>query len=596
MFRFQDPIYLWVLLIIPVLMLIRFISGRQRRRKIRRFGDPDLVKALMPDVSRRRPWVKFALLLMVLALLILMLARPQMGAGVSTDKRAGIETIICMDVSNSMLCQDVEPSRLDKSKMLVENMVDRFNNDKIGLIVFAGEAYVQLPITADYVSAKMFLSEIEPGMIQTQGTDIGRAIDLATHSFSQDDNVGRAIIVITDAEDHEGGAEEAAKAARKQGINVFILGVGSTKGAPIPMGDGSYLKDRNGNTVMTALNEGEAQKIAAAGSGTYIHVDNTSDAEEKLNHELTKLQRGETSSTVYSAYDEQFQALGIIAVVLLVIETLISEAKNSRLSGLQLFRGFRGIHAPRRGPRQGRKHSGGKGAAILLLLLLLPFALSASAQQDRENIRVGNRAYRSQKWAEAETAYRKALAANGQNPQALYNLGCALMQQGKMKQALNFYKRAAQAEPNKIRRARSYHNMGCMYQAKQDYGHALEMYKQALLCNPHDNETRYNYVLCKRLMKNSPQNQNHKNNKNNKNNKNKNNQNKNNQNKNQNKNNQNKQNKNDQDKQNQRHQPQMSKQNAEQLLNAAIQQEQATKQKLQQRMTQPKRRTLQDNW
>ena len=165
-----------------------------------------------------------------------------------------------------------------------------------------------------------------------------------------------------------------------------------------------------------------------------------------------------------------------------------------------------------------------------------------------------------------------------------------------MKQALNFYKRAAQAEPNKIRRARSYHNMGCMYQAKQDYGHALEMYKQALLCNPHDNETRYNYVLCKRLMKNSPQNQNHKNNKNNKNNKNKNNQNKNNQNKNQNKNNQNKQNKNDQDKQNQRHQPQMSKQNAEQLLNAAIQQEQATKQKLQQRMTQPKRRTLQDNW
>lgn len=595
MFRFEDPIYLWALLIIPVLMLIRFISGRKRRAKIRKFGDPDLVKALMPDVSKRRPWVKFALLLTVLALLILMLARPQMGTGVATDKRAGIETIICLDVSNSMLCQDVEPSRLDKSKMLVENMVDRFNNDKIGLIVFAGEAYVQLPITADYVSAKMFLSEIEPGMIQTQGTDIGRAIDLATHSFSQDDNVGRAIIVITDAEDHEGGAEEAAKAARKQGINVFILGVGSTKGAPIPMGNGSFLKDRNGNTVMTALNEGEAQKIAAAGSGTYIHVDNTSDAEEKLNHELTKLQRGETTSTVYSAYDEQFQALGIIAVVLLIIETLISEARNSRLNGLQLFRGFRGIHAPHRPQRRHR----GPGAAMLLLpLLLMAVSLPAAAQQDRHDIREGNRAYRSQKWTQAETAYRKALAANSQNPQALYNLGCALMQQGKMKQALDFYKRAAQAEPNKIRRARSYHNMGCMYQAKRDYGHALEMYKQALLCNPHDNETRYNYVLCKRLMKNSPQNQNNKSNKNNKNNKNKNNQNKNNKNNQSNKNNQNKQNqdKNNQNRQNQNHQPKMSKENAEQLLNAAIQQEQATKQKLQQRMTQPKRRTLEDNW
>ena len=338
MFRFENPLYLWLLLVVPLLALIRFWGWRQRRRKLRKFGDPALLKELMPDVSKYRPTVKFWLLQAALALLIVMLARPQMGTKISREKRNGIETIICLDISNSMLAQDVVPSRLQKSKMLVENLVDHFTNDKIGLIVFAGDAFVQLPITSDYVSAKMFLQSIEPSLIDMQGTDIARALSMASNSFTQQEQIGRAIIVITDGEDHEGGALEAAQAAKKKGMNVFILGVGDTKGSPIPDGQGGYMRDASGNIVMTALNEDMCQQIAQAGSGKYIHVDNTSDAQEALNDELIHLQKGETDSVVYSEYDEQFQAFGILVLLLLIIETIILESKNPLTQKWSLFK------------------------------------------------------------------------------------------------------------------------------------------------------------------------------------------------------------------------------------------------------------------
>nr|WP_315346584.1 VWA domain-containing protein [Hoylesella enoeca] len=338
MFRFEDPSYLWLLLIVPLLTVIRLAIWRQRRSKLRLFGDPLLLKEMMTGVSAYRPTVKFWLLQAALALLVLMLARPQMGSKISHEKRNGIETIIALDISNSMLCQDVAPTRLDKSKLLVENLVDKFTNDKIGLIVFAGDAFVQLPITSDYVSAKMFLQNIDPSLIATQGTDIAHAINLSINSFTQQENVGKAIIIITDGEDHEGGAVEAAKAAKKKGINVFILGVGTTAGAPIPDGNGGYMKDVSGQTVMTALNEQMCREIAQAGSGTYIHVDNTNDAQEKLNNELTKLQKGETESVIYSEYDEQFQAFGILVMLLLIAEVCLLERKNPLFKNVKLFK------------------------------------------------------------------------------------------------------------------------------------------------------------------------------------------------------------------------------------------------------------------
>ena len=338
MLRFEDPAFLWLLWVIPALVLVRLIGWRRRRAKLRKLGDPELLKQLMPHISKYRPTVKFVLMLAALALLIVMVARPQMGSKISNEKRNGIETMICLDISNSMLDEDVAPSRLDKSKMLIENLVDNFTNDKIGLIVFAGDAFVQLPITSDYVSAKMFLQNISPGLIQTQGTNIGQAISLATKSFTQQDNVGRAIIVITDGENHEEGAQEAAQMANKKGINVFILGIGNAKGAPIPMGDGSYLKDNVGNTVMTALNEQMCRQLAQAGKGQYIHVDNTSDAEKALNNELTKLQKGEMTSVIYSAYDEQFQAVGILVILFLIIEVCMMEVRNPLLRNVKFFK------------------------------------------------------------------------------------------------------------------------------------------------------------------------------------------------------------------------------------------------------------------
>ena len=241
MFKFEDHSYLWLLCLVPCLVVLRYYGLWRRHRKLRKIGDKELLKSLMPDASSARLACKFWILMAVVALIIVVLARPQMGAKVADDKRQGIETIIAIDISNSMLAQDVVPSRLDKSKMLVENLVDHFTDDKIGIVVFAGDAFVQLPITNDYVSAKMFLQNLDPSLIATQGTDIARAINLSASSFTQQQKVGRAIILITDGEDHEGGAEEAAKAAAKKGINVFILGVGDPKGAPIPVGGGEYL-------------------------------------------------------------------------------------------------------------------------------------------------------------------------------------------------------------------------------------------------------------------------------------------------------------------------------------------------------------------
>ena len=338
MLRFEDPIYLWMLLIIPILVLVRFIVWQKRKHNLRKFGDPSLLKEMMPDVSKYRPTIKFCLLLSAITILIFMIARPQVGSKISHEKREGIEVLIALDISNSMLAQDVIPSRLEKSKLLIEDLVDHFTNDKVGLVVFAGDAFVQLPITNDYVSAKMFLQNINPSLITTQGTDLARAISLSQSCFTQREHIGRAIIVITDGEDHEGGALEAAREAYKKGINVFILGVGTSKGAPIPDGNGGYLKDNSGQTILSALNEQMCKQVAKAGNGVYIHVDNTSDAQEKLNKELSKLQSGISDTVVYSEYNEQFQFFGIILLLLLIVETILLESRNPLFKQINLFR------------------------------------------------------------------------------------------------------------------------------------------------------------------------------------------------------------------------------------------------------------------
>ncbi len=579
MFRFEDPIYLYLLALIPLLALIRFFMVHQQKKRLRKFGDPELVRQLMPNVSRFRPMVKFYLLLGALALLIVVLARPQLGTKISHEKRTGIETIICMDISNSMLAEDVTPSRLDRAKMMVENLVDHFTNDKIGLVVFAGEAFVQLPITSDYVSAKMFLSSINPSMLSAQGTDIAAAITMASHSFTQEENIGKAIIVITDGEDHEGGALEAAKEAKERGMNTYVLGVGSPNGAPIPTGTGDYMKDNSGQTVMSALNEDMCRQLADAGSGAYIHVENNSNAQEQLDNELDKLAKKETSSTIYSDYDEQFQAVAIIVLLLLILEVCILEIKNPMLKNVSLFKRSKRLEV--RGERIVSSR------LILLLFISLTSYLSpltTNAQSDRKMIRQGNKLYRKGNVAEAEVSYRKAVERNERNAQANYNLGNALMGQRKDSLAITQLEKAAKLETNPLRRAQAYHNMGVICQQHRMFGEAIEAYKEALRNNPTDNETRYNLALCKRQQQDQQQDQNQQN-KDNKDNKDKQDQQK-----------QEQQQKQDEQKQEQQQKQQMSKENAEQLLNAAMQEEKQTQERMKKAQQQPQKRRLEKNW
>ena len=325
MFRFADPNFLYLLILLPFLVALYLYSNYHRRQNIRKYGDPALLKGLMPTISKYRPDIKFWLTFAALTLVILMLARPQFGSKMETVKRSGVEAVIALDISNSMLAEDVTPSRLDKSKKL---------------IVFAGDAFTQLPITSDYVSAKMFLETINPSLITTQGTDIGAAIRLAMKSFTPQEGVGRAIIVITDGENHEGGAVEAAQEAAEKGMQVFVLGVGSPDGSPIPAEDGSnnFRRDKDGNVIVTRLNEQMCQEIAKAGNGMYIRVDNTNSAEKVLNNEIAKLSKADVESQVYTEFDEQFQALAWLVLILLVVEMLILERKNPLFKNVRLFK------------------------------------------------------------------------------------------------------------------------------------------------------------------------------------------------------------------------------------------------------------------
>ena len=340
MFRFANPDFLYLFFLLPVLVGVYLYYNHRRRQNIRKYGDPALLKELMPTISKYRPDVKFWLTFSALALSIFMLARPQFGSKMETVKRSGVEAVIALDISNSMLAEDVTPSRLEKSKKLISRLVDTFNNDKVGMIVFAGEAFTQLPITSDYVSAKMFLESINPNLISTQGTDIGAAIRLAMKSFTPNEGVGRAIVVITDGENHEGGALEAAKEAAEKNMQVFILGIGSPDGSPIPVerGRNDFRKDKDGNVIVTRLNEQMCQEIAKAGNGMYIRVDNSNSAEKILNEEIGKMAKKDVESQVFTDFDEQFQVLAWLVLILLVVEMLILERKNPLFKNIRLFK------------------------------------------------------------------------------------------------------------------------------------------------------------------------------------------------------------------------------------------------------------------
>ena len=340
MFRFGNIGYLWGMLIIPLLTLFFIWSRIARKRALRRFGNDEILKFLMPFASKYRPLFKFSILLLALAFIIAGIAQPQYGSKLKKVKREGIELIIALDVSNSMLAEDIQPNRLDRSKLAISRLVDKLKDDKIGLIVFAGDAYTQLPITSDYNSAKLFLNSVNTQIVPKQGTAIGAAIGLATRSFSPGSKANKAIIVITDGENHEDDAVSAAKGAVENGIVVHTIGMGLPQGSPIPVlrnGQKEYLKDNSGNVVITKLDETMLEQIAVAGNGVYVRANNAQVGLNTLFDEINKLEKTEMESLVYSDYDDQFQYFFAIGLFLIILEFVILERRNKFLKNIKLF-------------------------------------------------------------------------------------------------------------------------------------------------------------------------------------------------------------------------------------------------------------------
>ena len=278
---------------------------------------------------------------MVFSSALIMLARPQFGAKMEEVKKQGVEVIIALDVSNSMLAEDIQPNRLTRAKQAISRLVDNLDNDKIGLIVFAGDAYTQIPITTDYISAKMFLSTISPDIVPKQGTAIGAAIDLGRKSFSPGEGKSKTMIIITDGENHEDDPVTSAEQASKEGIVINTIGIGSTEGVPIPLMTGNrrdYLKDRDGNTVVTKLDEDILKKIAAATGGIYVRASNSNIGLEQIFSNIRKMKKDELESKVFTEYNDKFQIFAGICLIFLIAEFLLMDRKNRKLANIRLFK------------------------------------------------------------------------------------------------------------------------------------------------------------------------------------------------------------------------------------------------------------------
>ena len=329
MLYFANPQYFWLLLLVPLVPVLYGILRALRLKRIRAFGDESLVRSLMPSWSGAKGWVRVILWSLAFMCFVLGLARPQMGAKLKEHEAKGAEIMICLDVSNSMLARDYSPSRLDRAKLAISRVVDRLQGDRIGLIIFAGSSFVQLPITTDYVSAKMFLGNIDTGSVPVQGTAIGDAILTAAKSFSAQSEKSRAIIIITDGENHEDDAVEAARQAASLGIKVYTIGVGSMRGEPIPM-NGELLKDSQGNIVVTRLDENTLRQIASEGGGAYVHAGNEEFGLTPIIEDIKKMEEEKYNSIIFEDFDEQFMYFFAAALALLVIEMLIGQRRHKR--------------------------------------------------------------------------------------------------------------------------------------------------------------------------------------------------------------------------------------------------------------------------
>ena len=339
MFRFANPQYLWLLTLIPLFVVLFAGVAAQRHRRLARFGNPDTLAELMPEVSNGRVVLKFILFCCAVALVVLAAARPQFGSKLREEKARGVEMMLVVDVSNSMLAEDFEPNRLERTKYAINRLFDGLKQDRVGLIVFAGEPRVQLPITSDYRMAKAFARRIDPSQVSVQGTAIGKALEQALLSFSgeTDEKRSRAIILITDGENHDDDAVAVAKRAAEQGIRIYTIGIGTPEGAPIEI-DGEFIRDEQGGMVVSKLNEEMLAQIADLTGGAYVRATKQDIGLDEIVRSINEMEQSELSTVRFEEFNEQYQYLLIAALVLLVAEFFLLARRNPLLAHLNIFR------------------------------------------------------------------------------------------------------------------------------------------------------------------------------------------------------------------------------------------------------------------
>ena len=569
MIYLAQPLYLLLILLIPLMFIAYWLMRRWRKRRIARFGDPDLVSSLAPLVPRRKGWLKLTLLSLALLFFAIGMARPQLGAILKEKQVKGAEIMVVLDVSNSMLAEDYSPNRLERAKLAISKLVDELQGDRIGLIIFAGESFVQLPVTSDYVSAKIFLNSITTESVPVQGTAMGDAIRTAIKSFTSESENSRAIILITDGENHEDDPVSAAKDAVDMGARVFCIGVGSPEGKPIPM-DGGLLKDNDGNIVVTRLDEKTLRDVASAGRGLYVRAGNTEFGLNPVIDEIRSLDAKDFQSVVFEEYDEQYMYFFAIALIFMLIEFMISDTRNRR----SLF---------------GR----GKGmVAVLILMLASPVMLQA--QSDRSEVRAGNREFKKGEFREAELDYKRALEEDSTSVTAKYNLGNALYKTESYSEAELYLKGLGDSlkSVSASKASDCFHNSGNLALKQKKYQEAVDAYKESLRLEPDNFETKSNLAYAQKMLKEQQQQQqqqqqNQQDNQNQD------------QQDNRDQDNQQDQNRNQdqQDNQNQQNQPQITPQAAQQMLQAIEDKEKQTQDKVKKvKAQQQKSKEKEKNW
>jgi len=480
--RFQYGYLLNLLwLIIPLIALVVFYLRWQNKTEKLAFKS-NIAHYILPYRNVIQDRIKLGLFFTSLVFLILAIANPQIGVKGEKIKGQGLDIMLLLDVSNSMLAEDIQPNRISRSKFFITKFLDQLKHDRVGLVLFAGSSYLQVPLTIDFTSIKMSMPIIDPSNFPSQGTNIGEAVTMAGKTLGLTESKSKAIVIITDGEDHDQEANSAIETARKNGIKVFAIGVGEEKGAPIPVGNGEFKKDENGNTVMTSFNRAVLENLASIGNGSFYHLGQQGDIVEDVVAELNKLEGKDFEDFDFSNFNSYFYWFALVTLLLLFIEFILPSIDYKQFI---------------------------KNISSIAFIFL--FSLSASAQsketeaqnkKSRTFIRKGNSSYQNNNFDKAELNYRKALAINPKSKSANFNLGNTLFSQQKFQESVESYEKSIDKNDDKLSRARAYHNLGNAYFKSNQLEQAIQAYENALKLNPSDMDTKYNLAMAKKQQKN----------------------------------------------------------------------------------------------